>query len=265
MKNHVFKLSALFVILIFVLSLLYSVVFTASGRFDSDTAYNLSSYMAEHGVKVNEELIDTTNYYVFTSELQSIAYDKERLSKQILGDNITPLAQTYTSDFGTVAFTENNFVYTPSEEYKKSTASGISKYDAEKKCQRLLKRLGFDIDKSIMELTEENEVYKIKVTKCINSLPVFNSTLSAAISRDGLGEISGIWYTNTGPLKDKRPMKSIVDALIILMQSKASDETIEIINITPGYLLSDTTSEKTNLCPVWQFQKANGEFVYVDA
>ena len=263
MKNYFLKITLLIVVFVAIISIALSFVFGADNHFDKDSAYNLASFLSEHGVIVDEQLIDTQTQYVMNTELKSIASDKAQLSKDILGNDVSVLAEAYTSPLGTISFTGSEFNFKPASEYHSDITKDSNKYDANKKVQRLLKYLNFNLDGSIISNIEEESTIKVTVTKTIEGLPVFDNSVCVSLNKLGTTSIVGRWYSNAGPLKYKRASKTIVDAMIELMQTKSAD--MEITDIQLGYRLKDTSSDISILRPVWQFTTVDGELIYIDA
>ena len=263
MKNYFTKITLLFIAFMVLLAVCVSFIFTNDNHFDNESAYNLVSLLSENGVIIDEQLIDTKTQYVMNTELKSITSDKATLSKNILGDDVSVLADAYTSPLGTITFTGSEFNFKPAKEYREDITKDAGKFDANKKAEKLLQSLDFNLDGSNISNTEEDSTIKVTVTKTIEGLPVFNDTLYVSMNKLGTTSIIGRWYSNAGALKYKRASKSIVDASIELMQTKS--ENMEIANIQLGYLLKDTSSDISILRPVWQFTTADGDIVYIDA
>ena len=263
MKNYFTKITLLVIAFIALIAACVSFIFTKDNHFNNDSAYNLVSFLSEYGVIIDENLIDTKTQYVMNTELKSITSDKAALSKNILGNDVSVLADTYTSPLGTITFTGSEFNFKPAKEYREDITKDAGKFDANKKAEKLLQSLDFNLDGSNISNTEEDSTIKVTVTKTIEGLPVFNDTLYVSMNKLGTTSIIGRWYSTAGALKYKRASKSIVDASIELMQTKS--ENMEIANIQLGYLLKDTSSDISILRPVWQFTTADGDIVYIDA
>lgn len=264
MKNYFVKITILVLLLAAALGVCCRVVFTQNHRFGSSTAYNLSSYLAEHGVIVDEDLIDTDTVYVFNANLRSVTADKSALSNNILGETPSVLAEAYTAKVGTVTFTGTMFSFKPSESYGENIIGNAGRYDAGKRVERLLESLDFNLSGSTFEVGENKNGYSVNITKTIERLPVFDNSMVVEIDKDGAKLIEGRWYCDYGKIRDKREMRSVADALFELLHTKKGDEKIRIEKITPGYLLTDTASEESDLKAVWQFTKSDGGVIYIN-
>ena len=263
MKNYFTKITLLVIAFMVLISVCVSFIFTKDNHFDNDSAYNLVSFLSENGVIIDEQLINTKTQYVMNTELKSITSDKAALSKNILGDDVSVLADAYTSPSGTITFTGSEFNFRPAKEYREEITKDAGKFDANKKAEKLLKTLDFNLDGSTISNIEEDSTFKVTVTKTIEGLPVFDDTVCVSMNKLGTTSINGRWYSNAGSLKYKRPSKTIVDASIELMQTKS--ENMEITNIQLGYLLKDTSADISILRPVWQFTTTDGDIVYINA
>lgn len=263
MKNYFFKITLLILAFCIIIGGTLYLVIGRDNYFDKNSAHNLTQFLAKNGVIVEEALIDTKTQYVMNTELKSVTSDKASLSYSLLGDNLSVLAETYTSSLGTVSYMGSEFNFKPASEYRPEITKDADKYDANKKAQRLLKTLGFNLDGSIISNATENDTIHVTVTKTVEGLPVFDDVIRLSMNKLGTISINGRWYYDAGPLNWKRPSKTIVDALIELMNNTA--ENVQIVNIQLGYLLKDTSSDISILRPVWQFKTDSGEFIYIGA
>jgi len=263
MKNYFIKITLLVIAFIVLITTCVSFIFTRDNYFDKESAYNLVSFLSENGLIIDEQLIDTKTQYVMNTELKSITTDKAALSKNILGNDVSVLAEAYTSPLGTITFTGSEFNFKPAKEYGEDITKDANKFDANKKAEKLLQSLAFNLDGSSISNVEEDSTIKVAVTKTIEGLPVFNDTIYVSMNKLGTTSIIGRWYSTDGELKYKRPSKTIVDAAIELMQTKS--ENMEVTNIQLGYLLKDTSADISILRPVWQFTTADGDVFYIDA
>ena len=263
MKNYYTKIILIFALFFAVIGVTVSLIIGNDNTFDKDSAHNLTQFLAQNGVIVEEVLIDTRTQYVMNTELKSITSDKALLSKNLLGENMSALAETYASEAGTVSYVGSEFNFRPTKEYRSDITSDANKFDANKKTQRLLKALGFDLEGSTFSNITENDTITVTVMKTVEGLPVFDNAVKVSMNKLGTVSISGRWYSNSGPLSWKRPSKTIADALIELMHQR--NEPTQITNISLGYLLKDTPSDISILRPVWQFKTDSGELIYIGA
>lgn len=263
MKNYFLKITLLSLLFIVIIGLGLSLVMGRVNYFDKESVHNLSQFLARNGVIVEEAIIDTTTNYVMNTELKSITSDKTLLSQNLLGTNTSVLADTYTSDIGTVSFTGSEFHFKPTKEYREDITANSNKFDANKKAERLLKKLGFNINGSTISNSSNDSAITIQITKTIEGLPVFDDNVNVVLNKLGTVSINGRWYQDAGPLNWKRPSKTVVDALIELSQTKT--QNLQIVNIQLGYLLKDTSQDISILKPVWQFKTSDGELLYIGA
>lgn len=263
MKNFYTKIILALVVFFALVGATVSLIIGEENNFDKDSAHNLAQFLARNGVIVEEALIDTKTQYVMNTELKSITSDKVQLSKNLLGDNMSSLAETYTSEAGTVSYVGSEFNFRPTSEYRGDITKDAGKFDANKKAQKLLKALGFNLDGSTFSNTTENDTITVTVVKTVEGLPVFDNALVVGMNKLGTVSISGRWYSDAGPHNWHRPSKTIADALVELMHTRT--EPVQITNISLGYLLKDTSSDISILRPVWQFKLDSGELVYIGA
>ena len=263
MKNFYTKIILILVAFFALIGATVSLIVGSENHFDKDSAHNLAQFLARNGVIVEEALIDTKTQYVMNTELKSITSDKAQLSKNILGDNMSSLAETYTSDMGTISYVGSEFKFRPATEYRGDITKDANKFDANKKAQKLLKTLGFNLEGSTFSNTTENDTITVTVVKTVEGLPVFDNAIAVSMNKLGTVSINGRWYSNAGPHNWHRPSITLADALIELMHSKS--EPIQITNISLGYLLKDTSSDISILRPVWQFKTDSGELIYIGA
>ena len=263
MKNYYTKIILIFALFVAIMGVTVSLIVSEDNHFDKNSAHNLAQFLARNGVIVEEALIDTKTQYVMNTELKSITSDKALLSENLLGENMSALAETYTSEVGTVSFVGSEFNFRPTAEYRCDITGDANKFDANKKAQRLLKTLGFNLEGSSFSNNSENDTITVTVVKTIEGLPVFDNAIKVCMNKLGTVSISGRWYSNAGPLNWRRPSKTVVDALIELMHKR--EEPVQITNISLGYLLKDTSSDISILRPVWQFRSDSGELIYIGA
>ena len=236
---------------------------TDSNTADSTTAYNLSTWLAKNDIIIDRELIDTDMQYVAAATMQNAVADHVETADAVLGGASGTGADTYTGENGTLAFSRDSFVLTPSEGLFASMFSGIDRYNCGRHAESAAEELGFNLNGSVISSEEGDSVFTSVITKTIDSLPVFDDCITLVMSRDGLVSAAGVWYTLESK-GDERPAKSSSDALAELLNSVGGAGRVTVRSMELGYLM-EHTGNITELKPVWRFELDGRDDFYIDA
>ena len=265
MKNYFTKIILLIVVFFMVVAVCFSLVFTSDTKYSDETVYKIVSYLGECGIRVDESIIDIKRKYVIDMDMESITVDKTAVSYNILGNEPSVLAETYTSDTGTVKFQGTQFSFKPTSELGKDIAIKSKLSESGKQVQKLVQGLGFDIDGSNMIISENEGNTHFDITKKAEGLRVFNNCISVEFDDTGVVNIGGRWYYPKSSARDRREAKPVADALILFAQDNVNDKEMEIKSIELGYMLTDIDRELTTLRPVWKIETNTDGNVYIDA
>lgn len=256
-------------ILAVLIALVFGVCFrfvkgTESNMADSATAYNLSAWLSKNGVSIDKDIIDLSTKHVIYTTMYNTVSDRKASAERILGEGITSSADTYRGANGAVVFTDDTFKLTPADGLFDKIVSGVDKYNSAKKAERIVKELGFDIKGSIISGGVEDERFVANITKTINSMPVFDDSISVYMDKNKVISIEGIWYVPESGKVQKRKAKSAADALTELAHQIGGGEKNTITSMTLGYKLKHT-DHITELEPVWRFEINNDDIIYIGA
>ncbi len=265
MKNYFFKILSLLGVLVVLLVFCCTLVFTHNSQYEKESVYKIVSYLGERGIGVDESLIDIKTKYVVDMDLESVTVDKTATSKNILGEEPSVLADTYTSDAGTVAFKGNDFSFKSAKKTDLNITEKTSLYDVGKKSQKLLKNSGFNVDKCNISVLRTDNGYRVDITKTADKMKIFNNCISVEIIDGKFNQLWGRCYYPESKTRDKREAKPLIDALILMSHDNINNKKIHIRGIELGYLLTDTSKEKTTIRPVWQIQTDTEGVIYIDA
>ncbi len=265
MKNYFVKIVLLIVVFFMMAAVCFLLMFTKDTKYSDETVYKLVSYLGECGIRIDEDIVDIERKYVIDMDLESITVDKTAVSHNILGKEPSVLAETYTSDTGTVKFQGTDFSFKPTGELGEDIAKKIKPNEAKKQVQKLLQGLGFNIDGSNMVISENEKSVRFDIIKKAEGLRIFNNCISVEFNDTGLVQLDGKWYYPKSPSRDKREAKPVADALILFAQDNVNDKQMEIKSIELGYMLTDTSKELTTLRPVWRIETNTDGNVYIDA
>ncbi len=265
MKNYFLKIFILLSALIVLFALCCYLGVGQSSGYNKDDIYKIVSYLEEHGISVDPEMIDIEKKHVFDMDLESVTADKTMLSKKILSEQAAVLADTYTAESGTVAFKGNDFSFKSAKGINMDIAEKASLYEVGKKSQKLVEKLGFDIDSGNITVSETADGFRADITKTIDGVKIFNNCISVEIKEGVFNQLWGRWYYPKSKSRDKREAKPLIDALVLFSQDNINNKKIQIQSIELGYILTDTSQKTTTLRPVWQIKTDEYSSVYIDA
>ncbi len=265
MKNYFFKILSLLSVLVVLLVFCCTLVFTHNSQYEKESVYKIVSYLGERGISVDESLIDIKPKYVIDMDLESVTVDKTATSKNILGEEPSVLADTYTSEMGTVAFKGNDFSFKSANETDLNITEKTNLYDVGKKSQKMLETLGFNLDGSNISVLKTDNGFRSDITKTADGMRIFNNCISVEIIDGKLNQLWGRCYYPKSKTRDKKEAKPLIDALILMSHDNINDKKIQINSIELGYLLTDTSEKTTTLRPVWQIKTDTEGDIYIDA
>lgn len=188
-------------------------------------------------------------------------------SKKILGNSSVSVSEScYQSELGTIEFI-GDFFKAKSFENKHLFEISISSQNARNIVNQYLGMLGINTEKTQVQLTEENGIYKLVYAKEIHSLPVFQTGITVEANSSGIISIYGNWYNINPQNSSIIELKNISGVLVEYMNKKSKTHTnIQINSISLGYsaLNPDTYHESVFLTPVWKISDLTGDY-YIDA
>ncbi len=265
MKNYFLKIFILLSALVVLFALCCYLAFGQRTEYESESVYKIVSYLGERGISADPDIIDIKKKYVIDMDLESVTVDKSALSKNILSEEASVLADTYTAESGTVAFKGNDFSFKSAQKMDMDITEKTSLYDIGKKTQKLIKKLGFNIDSANITVLQTADGFRADITNTTDGVKIFNNCISVEIKDHKFNQLWGRWYYPKSKTRDKRQAKSVIDALILFSQDNINNKKIQIKSIELGYLLTDTSQKTTTLRPVWQIKTDTQEDIYIDA
>ncbi len=265
MKNYFLKIFILLSVLIVLLVLCCYLALGQSSGYEKESVYKIVSYLGERGISVDPDIIDIKKKYAIDMDLESVTVDKSALSKNILLEDANVLADTYTSESGTVAFKGNDFSFKSAKEISMDIEAKTSLYDIGKKTQKLIENFGFDVDSGNITVLETADGFRADITKTTDGVKIFNNCISIEIKDGKFNQLWGRWYYPKSKSRDKREVKPVIDALVLFSQDNINNKKIQIKSIELGYLLTDTSQKTTTLRPVWQIKTDTQGDIYIDA
>ena len=129
----------------------------------------------------------------------------------------------------------------------------------------MAKQMGFDLDGSIIITSYDGNSYTAKITKTVNSLPVFNNCITINIENKSFVSASGIWYVQDGGAYEKRKAKSAADALAGLLKEVDGIGKVTVTSMTLGYKMEKNNEGTYVIHPFWRFELSNRDDVYIPA
>ncbi len=233
--------------------------------YKNESVYKIVSYLGERGISVDPDIIDIKKRYVIDMDLESVTVDKSALSKNILLEESSVLADTYTAESGTVAFKGNDFSFKSAQEMDMDITEKTSLYDIGKKTQKLIEGFGFNVDSCNISVLQTADGFRADITKTTDEVKIFNNCISVEIKDAKFNQLWGRWYYPKSKSRDKHEAKPIIDALVLFSQDNINNKNIQIKSIELGYLLTDTSQKTTTLRPVWQIKTDVEGSIYIDA
>lgn len=236
---------------------------TTDNTAGSTTAYNLSSWLAKHGVTIDRELIDTDDVYAVDASMKNAYSDRASAAEAMLKNASSSGADTYTGENGAVSFSHDSFVLTPAHGLFEDIFSGLDRYNCGRRAEDAANELGFDLNGSVISSEETDGGFKAVITKTIDSAPVFNDCITLTMSRDGLISAEGVWFVPE-ELGEKRRARPAADALGDLLNRVEGAGKITVRSMEFGYLM-ERNGRSARLKPVWRFELDGRDDVYTDA
>ena len=238
---------------------------TSDNMSDSQTAYNLSSWLAKNDIIIDRDIINTDDKYVYSAVLTNAITDHSTAAAAILGSEAAGSgANKYKGDRGTVVFSDDAFSFTPNDDAFSQTAAKADKYNMGKRSEEIIADMGFDLGGCVISAGESNGELTAQVYKTIDSKPVFNDRLDVVISNKRLRSVSGVWYMESGIPTEKRRAKSAADALCELLQKSGGSGKITIKAMTLGYKMN-TENGSAVTEPFWRFELEEGDDIFIPA
>ena len=238
---------------------------TSDNMSDSQTAYNLSSWLAKNDIIIDRDIIDTDDKYVYSAELTNAITDHSASAAAILGSEAAGSgANTYKGERGTVVFSDDSFSFTPNDGAFSQTSAKADKYNMGKRSEEIVSDMGFDLGGCVISADEKNGELTAQVYKTIDSKPVFNDRLNIVISNKKLRSVSGVWYIENGVPTEKRRAKSAADALCELLQKSGDLGKITVKAMTLGYKMNAEDGSAVTE-PFWRFELEEGDDIFIPA
>lgn len=220
--------------------------------------------LKNQGIKIDTSLIPANVNPAPYAEADNVITDYDAFSKLFLGENFVKTGDfLYESNIGTLSFTGDSFSF----EAKSSPDNTIlDEKSAQSAVLTFLKGKGFDLSKAELYSEKTADGFTIILKNTVNSLPLFNSVITATVSRNNVVKLSGSWFNHIGVKGAVNELKTVTSILIDFIPMVTATPT-EITGLEIGYIVPDSSiyHKSAVLIPVWQITEANGLQHYPDA
>lgn len=220
--------------------------------------------LKKQDIVIDKELIPSKVTPAPYAEADNVIDDYEAFAKKFLGNVITKTGDnSYESTVGIMSFDGDRFGFS-----KKNPENGkaIDEKSAQANVISYLTAKGFDLSNADVSTTKNSNGFTVTLKNLANSLPLFNSVITAQVSGDVVTSVTGIWFNQINVRGQANELKTVTSALIDFIPATAAVPT-EIVGLTLGYTVpeSNVYHKSAVLIPVWEIQEANGNKHYPDA
>ncbi|MBR5809516.1 MAG: two-component system regulatory protein YycI [Clostridia bacterium] len=223
--------------------------------------------LKNNNITVDPAAIPSKIPSVVSPDAQNVISDYESFAKKVLGTEISPIEFGYESIVGKLTFFGDRF------NFKKNTMldaiTDMIPVTDEKMAEDVtvsdLQRLGFNLENARITTKKTDTGYTVTLENQAKSLPIFNSQVTAELSKSGIISVSGIWFNEAESPNGNINIKSITSALIDFIPDVKTPA--EITEIQLGYNIFDKASyhKSATLIPVWKVTTKDGETYLLDA
>ena len=251
---------------IFLLGIYFTSKYSSSVISD-DVIASTIQVLKNNNITVDPSVIPKKMSDIQYAEAENVIPDYEAFAKNLLGDQMQKIDFGYESNRGKVTFYGDRFNFIKNTDvYLTSDIMTVNDEKTAKDVASMeLKNLGFNLDNAKTSVTTSEFGYSILFENSANGLPIFNSQVTAVVSKNGLTSVSGIWFNETLSQDGTSSVKSITSALIDFIP-QVSTKT-QITGIELGYNIFDRTSyhKSATLIPVWKITTKDGNTYLLDA
>lgn len=239
----------------------------SSSVISDDVINSTVEVLASNSITIDPSVIPQRTPHIPYTEAENVIYDYEAFAKSILGEALFQTDSGYESNTGRMTFHGDSFSFTVNPEAfaLSDTMLVTEEKTAKEIVLTTLENLGFDLKNAEISVSKTNDGYSVILENTANSLPIFNSQVTVALSDFGITSFSGIWFNEAPSQSSTNSLKSITSVLIDIIP-QVSGET-EIVSLELGYNSFDKLSyhKATALIPVWKVNCKDGSTYLLDA
>lgn len=239
----------------------------ASSTISPEVIESTIEVLENNNITVDPSIIPNKIPSVVSPDAQNVISDYETFAKKVLGSEISPIDYGFEGIVGKLTFFGDRF------NFQKNTMldalTDVIPVTDEKMAKDVtvssLQQLGFDLENAEITTKQTDTGYTVTLENHAKSLPIFNSQVTATLSKSGITSVSGIWFNETEEQNGNIKIKSITSALIDFIPDVKTPA--EITEIELGYNIFDKASyhKSATLIPVWKVTTKDGETYLLDA
>ncbi len=256
-------------IILFLLSDVFLLVSLVMSTYNSNTITpeiieSTAEILKKQNIIIDKELIPAKVSPVPYAEADNAISSYENFAKKFLGNEITKTGDNlYESSNGTISFDGDSFTYTMKNP---ASSKSIDEKSAQASVINYLTDKGFDLSNADITSSKNSNGFTVTLKNLVNSLPLFNSVVTAEVLGDTVASVSGIWFNQINVRGQANELKTVTSALIDFIPAATGIPT-EIVGLTLGYTVPESKvyHKSAILIPVWQIVEGNGNKHYPDA
>lgn len=258
------------------LFLAFTIIWTDMYSFsiDKETIASTAEIMRRNGIEVDKECIPSKMPTLGPVDVANSIIDYDALAVRILGDGLVKEQDkpAYTNDRRRLLFDGDTIYYydaEPGERIEK-----LNEKDAQSIAAERLRFYGFDMERAQFAASlKPDGDYLVTVSQKLDKYVLFDSYFYVLVSKDGVKEFSGSWFTISGsrdmPASEPARVKSIVSVLLDFARDerRISNGSSAVEKIDLGYMTKakDTYHKNAAAMPVWIIRCSDGKVYEYDA
>lgn len=227
--------------------------------------------LAKNDISIDENIIPRKIIDLPYVEVSNIIVSNDEFAKKLLPDGYDVADNTYIGKNASLTINGDKFVFTADTPILSEITNTITADTAKKTALAILEKYSLALGKYQYSLEEVGQNFEVKFKKIINSTAVFDSEIKMILSKNGLTEISGSWFNESGAgglFSKKIPLNSITGVLVeFILNEQRPKNNITVQELNLGYCTGDESiyHKSVVLTPVWEIVLSDNSRYYADA
>lgn len=227
--------------------------------------------LAKNDISIDENIIPRKIIDLPYVEVSNIIVSNDEFAKKLLPDGYDVADNTYIGKNASLTINGDKFVFTADTPILSEITNTITADTAKKTALAILEKYSLALGKYQYSVEEVGQNFEVKFKKIINSTAVFDSEIKMILSKNGLTEISGSWFNESGAgglFSKKIPLNSITGVLVeFILNEQRPKNNITVQELNLGYCTGDESiyHKSVVLTPVWEIVLSDNSRYYADA